>query len=59
MTLFQKIKRYKLFINYLLYSNNSMQFYDEVSVHIESGKGGDGVVSARRESGVPFGGPAV
>lgn len=35
-----------------------MQFYDEVSVHLESGRGGDGVVSARRESGVPFGGPA-
>lgn len=35
-----------------------MKFYDKVKVTFQSGKGGDGVVSARRESGVPFGGPA-
>lgn len=35
-----------------------MKFYDKVKVTFQSGKGGDGVVSARRESGVPYGGPA-
>jgi GTPase len=35
-----------------------MKFYDKVSITLYSGKGGDGVVSARREAGVPYGGPA-
>ncbi|MCR5411435.1 MAG: hypothetical protein K6E76_00155 [Patescibacteria group bacterium] len=34
-----------------------MQFYDEVKILIESGKGGNGLASGRRESGVPYGGP--
>jgi GTP-binding protein len=34
-----------------------MMFIDEVSVHVISGKGGDGVVHFRREKYVPFGGP--
>ncbi len=34
-----------------------MQFYDEVKITIESGRGGDGLASGRRESGVPFGWP--
>ncbi len=35
-----------------------MKFYDKASLVVQSWKGGDGVVSARRESGVPYGGPA-
>ena len=35
-----------------------MQFYDEVKISIESGKGGNGIASGRRESGIPFGGPS-
>ena len=35
-----------------------MQFYDEVKITIESGKGGDGVASGRRAPGIPFGGPS-
>lgn len=31
-----------------------MQFYDEVKITIQSGKGGDGLASGRRESWVPF-----
>lgn len=31
-----------------------MQFYDEVTISVESGKGGDGIASGRRESGIPF-----
>ena len=34
-----------------------MQFYDEVKILIESWKGGNGLASGRRESGVPYGGP--
>jgi len=34
-----------------------MQFYDEVQITIESGKGGNGLASGRREAGVPFWGP--
>lgn len=35
-----------------------LKFYDKVKATFQSGKWGDGVVSARRESGVPYGGPA-
>ena len=35
-----------------------MQFYDEVKISIESGKGGNGIASGRREAGIPFGGPS-
>ncbi|MDD2537189.1 MAG: Obg family GTPase CgtA [Candidatus Absconditabacteria bacterium] len=35
-----------------------MQFYDEVKITIESGKGGNGLASGRREAGAPFGGPS-
>lgn len=31
-----------------------MQFYDEVKITVESGKGGDGIASGRRESWIPF-----
>lgn len=34
-----------------------MKFIDEASIHIESGKGGPGCVSFRREAHVPRGGP--
>ncbi|MCF7835451.1 GTPase ObgE [Candidatus Gracilibacteria bacterium] len=35
-----------------------MQFYDELKIYIESGKGGDGSVSGRREAKIPYGGPS-
>lgn len=35
-----------------------MKFYDKATFVVQSGKGGDGVVSARREAWVPYGGPA-
>lgn len=31
-----------------------MQFYDEVKISVQSGRGGDGLASGRRESWVPF-----
>jgi GTP-binding protein len=34
-----------------------MQFIDEVKIVARSGKGGNGIVSFRREKNVPFGGP--
>ncbi len=35
-----------------------MKFYDKATITVVSGKWGDGVVSARREAWVPYGGPA-
>ncbi len=34
-----------------------MKFVDEVSIHIQAGKGGDGCLSFRREKFIRFGGP--
>ncbi|HOG15410.1 MAG TPA: GTPase ObgE [Candidatus Absconditabacterales bacterium] len=34
-----------------------MQFYDEVNICIESGKGGNGLASGRRDAKMAFGGP--
>ncbi len=34
-----------------------MQFYDEVQIHIESGRGGDWLASGRREAKIAFGWP--
>ncbi len=34
-----------------------MQFVDETSIHVEAGRGGNGVASFRREKYIPFGGP--
>lgn len=34
-----------------------MQFVDEVTIHVAAGRGGNGVVSFRREKYIPFGGP--
>lgn len=35
-----------------------MRFYDEITIHVQSGKGGDGIVTGRKELGIPYGGPA-
>jgi len=35
----------------------SMQFVDEVTIRVAAGRGGNGVVSFRREKYIPFGGP--
>lgn len=34
-----------------------MKFYDKINIVLQSGKGGDGAVAARREAGIPYGGP--
>ncbi|MFA5466534.1 MAG: GTPase ObgE, partial [Candidatus Izemoplasmatales bacterium] len=33
-------------------------FIDEVTLTVESGKGGDGIIAFRREKHVPLGGPS-
>lgn len=35
-----------------------MRFYDEITIHVQSGQGGNGIVTGRRELGIPFGGPS-
>jgi GTPase involved in cell partitioning and DNA repair len=32
-----------------------MRFYDEITIHVNSGKGGDGIVTGRKELGIPYG----
>lgn len=35
-----------------------MRFFDEITIHVQSWMGGNGIVTGRRESGIPFGGPS-
>ncbi|MER2598296.1 MAG: GTPase ObgE [Caldilineales bacterium] len=39
-------------------SNDTVLFFDEATIYIKSGDGGDGLVSFRREKFIPHGGPA-
>ena len=39
---------------FFIQNDKNMQFYDEVQIHIESGRGGDGLASGRREAKMAF-----
>ena len=35
-----------------------MRFFDEITIYVQSGAGGNGIVTGRRETGIPYGGPS-
>ena len=47
-----------MFLCYYIVKINKYMLLDKITLSLQAGKGGDGVVRWRREKGIPYGGPA-